>query len=400
MATWMKRLVLVLALCIVVLLGLVVVGGFRLKDPQGNIAFGWDKDAHRFQIMEKPGLSAEGPHVFRHDGGYEVLATQQRADAWRLIRTQLPASPLPTLSVQVGNASKTRFQVTLRPVSSARSAVHLGNPSRLLMLSDMEGEFDRFTALLRAQDVIDDGLHWRYGDGHVALVGDFVDRGDDMTAVLWLIYRLQAEAEAAGGRVHYVLGNHEHLAMSGRKKYWPGGLVAFANALGDDGDERLFSAQSVLGAWLAEQPVIARIGDHLLVHGGVSEPVLAMDLDVDQINALARSHLHRVPEDLLDDARTLLGRDGLTWYRGMAMPDDAKQRRERDPAAHLQRVLARYGARRIAIGHTLVPDITLEQQGRLLRLDIHHAEQTPQAALYEGGVLWRVHADGNRVRLQ
>lgn len=268
------------------------------------------------------------------------------------------------------------------------------------MLSDMEGEFDRFTALLRAQDVIDDGLHWRYGDGHVALVGDFVDRGDDMTAVLWLIYRLQAEAEAAGGRVHYVLGNHEHLAMSGRKKYWPGGLVAFANALGDDGDERLFSAQSVLGAWLAEQPVIARIGDHLLVHGGVSEPVLAMDLDVDQINALARSHLHRVPEDLLDDARTLLGRDGLTWYRGMAMPDDAKQRRERDPAAHLQRVLARYGARRIAIGHTLVPDITLEQQGRLLRLDIHHAEQTPQAALYEGGVLWRVHADGNRVRLQ
>ncbi|MCR6624723.1 MAG: metallophosphoesterase [Pseudoxanthomonas sp.] len=400
MATWMKRLALVSALAVAAVIGLVVFGGFRLKDPQGNIAFGWDADARRFQIMEKPMLAAEGPHVFLHDGGYEVLATQQEADAWRLVRTQLPASPLPTLTVQVGNAAKTRFQVPLRPASPALSAVHADNPPRLLMLSDIEGGFDRFTSLLRAQGVIDDALHWRYGEGHVALVGDFVDRGDDMTAVLWLIYRLQAEADVAGGRVHYVLGNHEHLAMSGRKKYWPGGLVAFATALGDDGDERLFSSQSVLGAWLAEQPVIARVGDHLFVHGGISGDVLALDLDIDQINALAQPHLHAEPESLQGDADTLLGRTGLTWYRGMAMPDEAKQRREADPPAHLQRVLARYGVKRLAIGHTLVPDIALEQQGRLLRLDVHHAEQTPQAALYEGDELWRVDAAGGRVRLQ
>ena len=103
---------------------------------------------------------------------------------------------------------------------------------------------------------------------------------------------------------------------------------------------------------------------------------------------------------LRDDADIVLGRTGLTWYRGMAMPDDAKQGREADPAAHLQHVLARYGARRLASGHTLVPDIVLEQQGRLLRLDVHHAGQTPQAALYEAGVLWRVDADGGRTRLQ
>jgi hypothetical protein len=188
--------------------------------------------------------------------------------------------------------------------------------------------------------------------------------------------------------------------MAGRKKYWPSGLVAFAQALGDDGDERLFSAQSVLGAWLARQPVIARVGDHLLVHGGISEDVLALDLDIDQINALTRPHLHADPEALQGEARTLLGRTGLTWYRGMALPDDVEHRRERDPAAHLQRVLARYSVKRLAVGHTLVADIALEQQGRLLRLDVHHAEQTPQAALYEGGVLWRVDAEGKRMRLQ
>ncbi|MBD9469200.1 metallophosphoesterase [Pseudoxanthomonas sp. PXM01] len=400
MAKWMKRLALVFALASAALIGLVVFGGFRLKDPHGNVAFGWDADARRFQIMEKPALAVEGPHVFLHDSGYEVLATQQDAHVWRLVRTRLPASPLPTLTVQVGNAAKTRFPVPLRPASPARSAVHADNPSRLLMLSDIEGEFDKFTSLLRAQGVIDDALHWRYGDSHVALVGDFVDRGDDMTAVLWLIYRLQVEADAAGGRVHYVLGNHEHLAMSGRKKYWPSGLVAFAQALGDDGDERLFSAQSVLGTWLAEQPVVARVGDHLFVHGGISQDVLALDLDIDQINALAQPHLHDEPEGLHGDADILLGRSGLTWYRGMALPDDANHRREADPAAHLQRALARYGAKRIAIGHTLVPDIRLEQQGRLLRLDVHHADQTSQAALYEDGVLWRVDAEGGRARLQ
>ncbi|PZQ26585.1 MAG: hypothetical protein DI562_14680 [Stenotrophomonas acidaminiphila] len=150
----MKRLALVSALAVAAVIGLVVFGGFRLKDPQGNIAFGWDADARRFQIMEKPMLAAEGPHVFLHDGGYEVLATQQEADAWRLVRTQLPASPLPTLTVQVGNAAKTRFQVTLRPASPARSAVHPDNPPRLLMLSDIEGGFDRFTSLLRAQGAL------------------------------------------------------------------------------------------------------------------------------------------------------------------------------------------------------------------------------------------------------
>jgi hypothetical protein len=399
MARWMTWLAVLLLLATLGILALVVFGGFRLKDPQGNIAFGWDTDAHRFLILEKPRLAQEGPHVFITGTGYEVLATQPSGDAWRLTRTALPASPLPTLTVRVDNPARTTFQVPLRPTPSPRSAVHADNPSRLLMLSDLEGQFDRFVALLRAQGVIDSALRWQYGVGHVALVGDFVDRGDDMTAVLWLIYKLEAEADAAGGRLHYVLGNHEHLAMSGRKKYWPSGLVAFAQAIGDDGDERLFSAQSVLGAWLEQQPVIARVGDHLLVHGGISESMLALDLDIDQANAQARPHLHAVPEELLDEARTLLGRDGLTWYRGMAMPDAAKQRRERDPAAHLQHVLARYGARRLAIGHTLVPDITLEQQGRLLRLDVHHAEQTPQAALYEHGVLWRVDAEGRRERL-
>jgi hypothetical protein len=56
--------------------------------------------------------------------------------------------------------------------------------------------------------------------------------------------------------------------------------------------------------------------------------------------------------------------------------------------------------KRVAIGHSLVPDVALEQQGMLLRLDVQHSEQVPQAALYESGRLWRVSADGGRRLLE
>lgn len=400
MRKWTRHLAYATAFLLLAAFGLVVFGGFRLKDPQGNVAFGWDATEKRFLFLEKPRLGREGPHVFATADGYEVIATELDGDGWRLARHRLPASPLPALTVHVDNPARTTFKVPLRRVASPALAVYEHNPSRLLMLSDMEGQFDKFVDLLRSQRVIDGNLHWTYGDGHVALVGDFVDRGKDMTALLWLIYRLDGEADAAGGQLHYVLGNHEHLAMSGRKKYWPQGLIAFAGALGEDGDERLFSSSSVLGAWLAEQPVIARVGDHLLVHGGISREFLERDLDIPAANAQARPHLHTPPDSLPEIVKPLLGKHGLTWYRGMALPDDPEKTIEIDPAAHLQRVLSRYGARRMAIGHSLVDNISLEQVDLLLRLDIHHAQQTPQAALYEDGVLWRVGADGSRVRLK
>jgi len=270
------------------------------------------------------------------------------------------------------------------------------NPSRLLMVSDMEGEFDKFVTLMQSQGVMDEGLHWRFGDGHVALVGDFVDRGEDMVPLLWLIYRLEDEAQQAGGRLHYVLGNHEQLGLAGRTKYWPRHLVATARALGDDGYERLFSKDSVLGAWLRSKPVIAQVGDHLLVHGGISRKFLDLELDVAAANAAARPYLDMDRSSLPAAVQPILGRSGVTWYRGMAMPDDTHYAEEEDAMGHLRQVVARYGVKRVAIGHSLVPQVALEHQGMLLRLDVQHSEQVPQAALYESGRLWRVSADGGR----
>lgn len=386
----------------------IVVGGFALLlgglaatrtqlHAGGRVLLGWDGKHDRVLLWHRPGLALDGPHAFRAAGGYRVVDTHSTAGQWRLRETWLPARPAPLLTVRVDNAARTRFQVRLRPPAVPAPADVAAEPERLLLLSDMEGEFDRFVALLRAQDVIDDELHWRYGRGHVALGGDFVDRGEHVVPLLWLLYRLEDEARRAGGRVHYVLGNHEQMALAGETDAWPDRMIATAQALGGNGGRRLFAADSVLGQWLRSKPVIARVGDHLLVHGGVSTTFLDAELSIAGANALARPHLDRHGHGWLPQrVQPVLGRAGVTRYRGMAIP---AARLERDPVEHLERVLRRFGVRRVAIGHTLVPEVALEHGGRLLRLDVRHARQLPQAALYERGALWRVDARGGRRRL-
>ena len=89
----------------------------------------------------------------------------------------------------------------------------------MLILSDIEGNFGAFRKLLQANHVIDDNFNWTFEKNHLVLIGDFVDRGTMVTEVLWLIYSLEEKAKAAGGYVHYILGNHEIMNMSNDLRY-------------------------------------------------------------------------------------------------------------------------------------------------------------------------------------
>lgn len=362
----------------------------------GLVVLGWDSKRNAILVLHRPQLALDGPYVFRERAGFRVVDTRRSGMRWHVHETSLPAHPLPVVTVRVDNPARTRFEVALRPPATPAPAMVAANPSRLLMLSDMEGEFDRFVALLQAQGVIDRDLHWRYGDGHLALVGDLVDRGQNVVPLLWLAYRLEHEALQAGGRVHYVLGNHELMLLAGDGDAWPDRMIATAHALGSDGGKQLFSPTSVLGQWLRSKPVVARVGDHLLAHGGISRDFLDADLSIQAANAIARPYLATRRVFMPARVQQVLGRTGVTRYRGLALAD---QRVETDVVAHLQRVARRYGTRRVAIGHTIASDVGLEQDGLLLRLDVRHARQVPQAALYAGGRLWRVDARGTRLAL-
>ncbi len=73
-------------------------------------------------------------------------------------------------------------------------AVEYDDGEPILAVSDIEGNYKAFRDFLIAHDVIDAHLNWQFGKGHLVLLGDFVDRGQSVTQVLWFIYKLEQDA--------------------------------------------------------------------------------------------------------------------------------------------------------------------------------------------------------------
>ena len=106
--------------------------------------------------------------------------------------------------------------------------------NKMFIVSDIEGSFKAFRKLLQSNKIINDDYEWTFGNGHLVLTGDFVDRGDLVTEVLWLIYSLEEKAKAAGGYVHFILGNHEIMNMNGDLRYLNAKYVNNAALLNTD----------------------------------------------------------------------------------------------------------------------------------------------------------------------
>ncbi|HBN90745.1 MAG TPA: metallophosphoesterase, partial [Rheinheimera sp.] len=77
------------------------------------------------------------------------------------------------------------------------------------VISDIHGQYDLMKKLLSAHAVVNADANWSFGQGHLVVIGDVMDRGDKVTEILWWLYQLEQQAEAAGGKVHLLLGNHE-----------------------------------------------------------------------------------------------------------------------------------------------------------------------------------------------
>ena len=84
---------------------------------------------------------------------------------------------------------------------------------------DVEGNFSALRKLLQANKIITEDFNWQFGKGHLVLIGDFFDRGEQVTELLWFIYSLEEKAKDAGGYVHFILGNHEIMNLSADLRY-------------------------------------------------------------------------------------------------------------------------------------------------------------------------------------
>lgn len=250
-------------------------------------------------------------------------------------------------------------------------------PDKVAVLSDIEGNLPFLNGALAQLGVTDAAGAWAYGKGHLVIVGDAVDRGRDVFAVLWRLYTLAQEAQRNGGGVHLLLGNHEQYILRGNTTR---AHLEHVYALGQlGGVQPAFAGDTVIGGWLRAQPVVLQLGSVLFTHGGISKATADSGLSVPQLNQAIRDYWSGKPVAKAA-LEAVLGQGGVTQYRGYLDPADGLA-----SADDVQQVLARFGASTVVVGHSLVEKVSMLHGGRVIAVDVNTNEAADEALVFEGG---------------
>jgi thiol-disulfide isomerase/thioredoxin len=266
-------------------------------------------------------------------------------------------------------------------------------PAKQLVLSDIEGNFDAFRKLLQSSGVIDDKFDWTFGDGHLVCVGDFFDRGEQVTEVLWLIYTLEEKAKAKGGYVHFILGNHEILNLSNDQRYVQDKYKQSSRLLNQQYEE-LYGVNSELGRWLRTKNIMEKIGDVLYTHGGISREINNLPYTILEMNELVRpKYASRDSFKLNKNTPALKTLFSSTtspfWYRNYYLTDNQ--------LGIIDSTLQKFNVSQIITGHTIVADtISVHYGGKVINTDTHHADGKSEALLIEGNKYYRLNCDGKK----
>lgn len=263
-------------------------------------------------------------------------------------------------------------------------------PSRIVAVGDVHGDFAQFTAVLRSAGVIDGKNKWAGGQTHLVQLGDIPDRGADTKKIIEYLMDLEKQARKAKGMVHLLIGNHEAMNVYGDLRYViPEEYAAFASrdeeyraaaweaheaelkqvkpeALTPEykakwNEERpkgffehrvAFGRSGKFYKWIVGHNALLKLGDTLFVHAGIAPKYAAHE----------RSAMNKQIIDELTDFSKLQGgmamdEQGPLWYRGLAQEEESAL------AAHVDAVLARHGVKRIVIGHTPTAGAVLPRFG-------------------------------------
>ncbi len=337
---------------------------------------GWSIKSPR-ATRDKSGFGSDGPVAFYRNGILISKHIAPRGQALVLLADSFPATALPTLTCYTSETGQT-FEVPLRAAPTV-PADTCALPAQLLAVSDIEGNFKGFTQLLRGAGVVDERLAWRFGQGHLVLVGDFFDRGLNVTECLWLIYKLEAEAARAGGAVHFIMGNHERMNLLGQHRYLRRKYRVNADTLSVP-YAQWYDRNAVLGRWLRTKNVAEKIGSFLFVHGGISPELAATGASLRQLNDLARASLDAPATSPL--ARQATRPPGSPdWYRGLVQEAPTEEQ--------VAQVLATYAATCLVVGHTPVEQLQALYHGKVIALDLPHQQRTDAGQPLQA--LWLAH---------
>ena len=327
---------------------------------------------------------------------------------------------------------------------------------RVVAVGDVHGDLRKCAEAFRLAGLTDARHRWIGGDTVVVQVGDQLDRGPDEVGCLYFLRRLSEEAQAAGGAVHVMMGNHEAMNVRGQFRYaTPAGMADFAQwgatqrlgtglrAACGEGPGQCAAGRTLaeLGAVVAEArkagknptadaargtlaadhpavlertaacepggpvatrffgaaPVVLQVGSTVFAHGGILPDHI--EAGVERINREAREWCEGRRRDM---PRHLQGGDAVVWTRRFSHED-----RTRCECDRLGKALARMpGARRMVVGHTIQNEgVNGACGGRVLRVDVGMSvgcgDSAPEVLEIrdDGRELWRIRAGGVRERV-
>jgi len=248
---------------------------------------------------------------------------------------------------------------------------------KLMVLSDIEGEFEAFRSLMLANKVIDKKYNWIYGKGHMIICGDLFDRGKEVMPYLWLLYKLEEDARRKGGFVHVLLGNHDVMNLAGDLRYVAPKYQASEKLLGLS-HAQLISPETEIGKWLRSKNAIEKIGDKLFLHGGISPEINALSLNLQAINEKCRSYYGIPTKKLDEEGKLFMSASGPFWYRGYFG-------KNRTNIATVDSTLIKFDVKQIIVGHTITAqNIAAYYGGKVVGVDVDQHRGNRKALLFKG----------------
>lgn len=342
-----------------------------------------------------------------------------------------------------------------------------GAAQRIVAVGDIHGDYDAYESIVIAAGLSDARGRWTGGDAIFIQTGDIADRGPDSRKIIEHLRKLQKRAAKKGGAVITLVGNHEAMNVIGdlryvhsgeyeafqtrnskklRDKFYADNRNAFETHFLENVDaslsseairEKVFeewplgriehnaawSPSGEIGAWVSENPAVAKVGDTLFVHGGISAEYSVFSLD--DINARVGAALAAqddAPESIIVDEL------GPLWYRGLVMRDNAASIQDAIDAAEsggavvipdrptmeeeISIVLGAYNASRIVVGHTPnIENIRPGLGGRIIQIDTGASKHYGGVAAYleiigdkitahnvSAGEAWTISATGEMMK--
>lgn len=249
-------------------------------------------------------------------------------------------------------------------------------PPRIVVIGDLHADIGVTRQVFQLAGATDANDAWIGGSLTIVQLGDFIGRSDDDREVLDFIFAIRDKAEAGGGKVHALIGNHEVFgARVDNQAVGRNPFAAFEALQGLNLDDprlrRLPENQRARGAALmsggpyakrlAEFPAVLKLGETIFVHAGVL-PRWA-EYGIDRINAeVSEWFMGNITEP--NSTRGVDNGDKVMWTRQLSYDVGYYD------CTVLDESLRILGAKRMIVAHTVRPEITSDCNDKLWAIDV------------------------------